>query len=115
MVKFTVFMRRSPSMTQEQFVDHHRNKHSLLFKALPATQKYVRRYVQSHPVSTSILGFSETTFDGLTEIWFDDMASFEALFNDPEYLREIRPDEESFVDLKRSEILLTTETVIIGA
>jgi uncharacterized protein (TIGR02118 family) len=113
MYKFTVFMKRLPSMTQEAFVDYHRNKHAPLFLALPATKKYVRRYVQSHPISTSVLGFRETSFDGLTEIWFDDMGSFEALFNDAEYLHRIRPDEASFVDLERSEILLMNENVVI--
>ena len=114
MYKFTVFMKRLPSMTQQEFVDYHRNQHAPKFLALPATKKYVRRYVQSHPVAASILGFRETGFDGLTEIWFDDMASFEALFNDPEYLQRIRPDEASFVDLERSEILLMHENVVIN-
>ncbi len=114
MYKFTVFMKKSPSMTLEEFVDYHRNKHAPLFLALPATKKYVRRYVQSHPISNSTLGFRETTFDGLTEIWFDDMASFEALFNDPEYLQRIRPDEAKFVDLERSEILLMQENSVIS-
>jgi uncharacterized protein (TIGR02118 family) len=113
LIKFTAFMRRRPGLTHEQFVAHHREVHAPLFAGLPATRKYVRRYVQSHPIASQVPGFPASTFDGITEIWFDDLTGFHALFRDAEYLQTIRADEESFIDTRNSEMLLTVENPVI--
>jgi uncharacterized protein (TIGR02118 family) len=114
MIKFTAFMKRHPGMSQEEFVAYHRDQHGPLFKSLPASQKHVRRYVQSHPAREQIPGLTPSSFDGLTEIWFDDIAGFEAVFTDAEYMRTIRPDEQKFLDLETSQVMLTREHVVMG-
>jgi uncharacterized protein (TIGR02118 family) len=114
LIKFTAFMRRRPGLTHEQFVAHHREVHAPLFAGLPATRKYVRRYVQSHPIAGHLPGFPASTFDGITEMWFDDLAGFHGLFRDLEYITTIRADEERFVDTGNSEMLLTVETPVIS-
>jgi uncharacterized protein (TIGR02118 family) len=113
MIKFTAFMRRRPELSHEQFVAHHREVHAPLFAKLPASRKYVRRYVQSHPIADEVPGLSCSTFDGITEIWFDDLAGFRSLFGDAEYLEIVRRDEECFVDIRNSELLLTVENPVI--
>lgn len=113
MIKFTAVMRRLPSMTHEEFVTHHRTVHGPLFKSLAASQKHVRRYVQSHPSPERIADFATSDFDGITDIWFDDLAGFMAVFTDPEYMRLVRPDELSFLDMSRIEVLLTHENVVM--
>jgi uncharacterized protein (TIGR02118 family) len=113
LIKFTAFMRRRPGLTHEQFVAHHREVHAPLFVALAATRKYVRRYTQSHPIAGRVPGFPPSTFDGITEMWFDDLPKCHALFGDAEYLRTIRPDEERFIDTSNTEMLLTVERAVI--
>ena len=54
------------------------------------------------------------TFDGTTEIWFDDMAGLAGVFQSKDYMEQIRPDEAKFLDLHRCEFLLTTEIVVIA-
>ena len=110
MVKFTILLRRKPSMTHDEFVAYHRERHAPLFCALPA----VRRHVQCHTVPASIPGLPPVTFDGITELWFDDVAGLEAVFTSESYMETIRPDEARFLDLHACEFVLSTETVLIA-
>ncbi len=114
MIKFTILLRRHPSMSHEAFVDHHRNDHAPLFCALPQVREHVRRYVQSHTRPLPLPGLPDAGFDGITEIWTDDVAGLEAVFTSAEYMATIRPDEARFLDLPACAFLLSTETVMIG-
>ena len=114
MIKFTILLRRHPSMSHEAFVAHHRNEHAPLFCALPEVREHVRRYVQSHARPLPMPGLPESGFDGITEIWTDDVAGLEAVFTSEEYMATIRPDEARFLDLNACAFLLSTETVMIG-
>ena len=88
--------------------------HGPLFCALPAVQQHVRRYVQCRTVPGSIPGLPRITFDGITELWFDDMAGLEAVFTCQGYRETIPPAEAAFLDLHACEFVLTTEGVLIG-
>lgn len=114
MIKFTILLRRLSSMTHHEFVAYHRERHAPLFCALPEVRRHVRRYVQCHTVPATIPGLPPVTFDGITELWFDDVAGLEAVFGSPTYMATIRPDEAKFLDLHACEFVLTTETVFIG-
>ena len=107
-------MRRKPSLTREEFAQYHREKHAPLFSSLPAVRQYVRRYVQCHTIEASLPGMPPVTFDGITEIWFDDVAGLKAVFGSESYLQQIRPDEEKFIDLHSCEFVLSTENVVIS-
>ena len=114
MIKFTILLRRKPSMTHDEFVAYHRERHARLFCALPAVRQHVRRYVQCHTVPASIPGLPLVAFDGITELWFDDLAGLEAVFTSESYMETIRPDEAQFLDLHACEFVLSTENVLIG-
>ena len=114
MIKFTAMLRRNPALTHEQFVAHHKRDHAALFMSLAASQQHVRRYVQSHTVDVEVPGMPASRYDGMTEIWFDDLAGFAAVFTSAEYLSKVRPDEESFLDLASGDTSLTTENVVHG-
>lgn len=113
MVKFTILLKRNPAMTLEQFVDYHRNSHANLFKSLPEARQHVRRYVQQHPVEGGIPGMPPRLYDGITELWFDNVEALATLFGSKEYMEKIRPDEEKFLDLPGCQFLLSTENVVI--
>ena len=113
MIKFTILLRRNPALTHDQFVRYHRDHHAGLFASLPEVKQHVRRYVQGHGGDEAIPGIPPTTFDGATEIWFDDLAGLAGVFESKAYLSLIRPDEVKFLDLNRCEFLLTTENVVI--
>lgn len=112
MIKFTAMLCRNPALTHAQFVTHHKTSHAALFMSLESSRKHVRRYVQSHSLGIDVPGMPDSRYDGITEIWFDDVAGFAAVFTSPEYLATVRPDEESFLDLASGDTSLTTETVV---
>ncbi len=113
MIKFTILLRRIASMNRAQFIAYHRDQHAPLFTSLPEVKQHVRRYVQGHSTGAEIRGLPPMTFDGVTELWFDDMAGLEAVFQSEDYMNTIRPDEAKFLDLEHCEFLLTTETPVI--
>ena len=99
MIKFTILLVRKPGQTHEQFVEHHKIVHASLFMSIPVVKQTVRRYVQQHGMDVQLPGMPKTRFDGITELWFDDVEALGRCFSDPEYLAKVRPDEEAFLDL----------------
>ena len=114
MIKFTIILRRKPGLTHEQFVEHHRTVHAPLFSSLPEVRQHVRRYVQCHSTGDQLSGLPDSKIDGTTELWFDNIAGLAGVFGSEGYMRTIRPDEESFLDLHACEFLIGTERTVIG-
>lgn len=114
MIKFTILLRRNPTMSHDEFVTYHKERHAPLFCALPEVREHVRRYVQSHTVPATIPGLPPMTFDGITELWFDDVTGLTALFTAENYLATIRPDEARFLDLQACEFILSEEMTFIS-
>lgn len=112
MIKLTILLVRNPSLTHERFVSHHREAHAPLFLSVPAARDTVLRYVQQHTLPVNLPGAPETRFDGITELWFDSADAMERLFSDPVYLERVRPDEASFLDIGRCELIVTEGTEI---
>ena len=112
MIKFTILLIRNPNMTQEQFIAHHKTVHADLFMSVMVVKETVRRYVQQHRIEAELPGMPPQKYDGITELWFDDVAALARCFADPEYLERIRPDEETFLDLHKCDFLVSTENVV---
>ena len=73
----------------------------------------LRRLVQSHPVShPNDLG--APMFDGMAELWFDDLAALRAARQSPEW-RASSKDEANFIDATRTALFLTEEREIAVA
>lgn len=114
MVKVTILLRRNPTFTRDAFIAYHRNDHAALFTSLPVVKQTVRRYVQQHTLDVAIPGLPAPNYDGITELWFDDVESFGRCFSDAEYMRVVRPDELKLFDLAAAEIIITEETVVVA-
>jgi uncharacterized protein (TIGR02118 family) len=94
MIKFAYMINRVDGMSVEEFIHHHRHLHVPLFTSIPEAALYVRRYAVSHPIAAP--DQPAPTYDGLTEIWFDSLADYEAFFSSKNYLEKVRPDETWF-------------------
>jgi uncharacterized protein (TIGR02118 family) len=112
MIKFTILLKRRPNLTQSQFVEYHKTVHAGLFTSLPVVKETLRRYVQQHAIDVMLPGAPPRKYDGITELWFDDVAALARCFSDAEYLARIRPDEESFLDLQACDFVVSTENVV---
>lgn len=112
MVKFTILLKRNPAITHEQFVAHHKDVHASLFMSIPAVKVYVRRYIQQHAIPVTLPGLPPVKYDGMTELWFDKVDDIGAVFSDAEYMKHIRPDEETFLDLHGCDFIVSQENAV---
>ncbi len=112
MIKFTILLKRKASLTHDQFVRHHKDVHAGLFMSVRVVKETVRRYVQEHTLPVDLPGMPPAKYDGITELWFDDIDALGRCFSDLEYMSKIRPDEESFLDLHGCDFLVSTENVV---
>jgi uncharacterized protein (TIGR02118 family) len=113
MIKVTILLRRNQALNPEQFVAHHKGKHAALFTSIAIVKDTVRGYVQQHSLGIAVPGLPDPKYDGATELWFDDIESFGRCFSDPEYMRIVRPDEITFLDLAACDFLISTQNVIV--
>ncbi|MBW8784404.1 MAG: EthD domain-containing protein [Novosphingobium sp.] len=109
--KILLFLKRKPGMSREAFRDYYENHHvPLASKYSQQIARYVRRYVE--PQSGPNFPGGEPDFDVITEMWFDDEATFRGTL---EYLTtsampdDIVADEENLFDRPRSRIAVVTE------
>ncbi len=113
MVKFSIFLHRHADMNQEDFVQYHKNNHAPLFASLPEVRQFVRKYIQCHTLPVSLPELPALPYDGITELWFDDVESIAKVFSSEHYMQQIRPDEKKFLDLHKCSFLITTENPVI--
>lgn len=101
MVKLTIGAVRKPGMSHAEFDAYWRDCHGPLVRSVGEFTRHVRRYVQCHGVEAGRAFGADGGFDGIAELWFDDVESIARAFAEPRYLELIRPDELKFVDIPR--------------
>ncbi len=111
MLKVDILIRRNPKMTHEQFVGYWRDNHAKLFVQQPVVKQYVRRYIQSRTVPVVPKGITAANYDGLAELWFDNMDGFRSYLDSENYRDVIHVDELNFNDGKPD--LLFSEEIMI--
>ncbi len=109
MIKVTFLLVRNPAFPEAEFVAYHNGPHASLFMSLPVVKETVRAYVQQHALKLALPGLPPTKYDGITELWFDDVESFGRCFSEKEYMEKVRPDEMKLFDLPACDLILSTE------
>jgi len=122
MVKLVYCLRRLPHLTREEFQQYWRANHGPLVKNT-AKQADIRYYIQSHTIDyTPRRNQQRSTlriepFDGVAELWYDDVDSLMSTQQTPEHRRAINShieDELNFIDRPRSPLWFTDEHVFIN-
>jgi uncharacterized protein (TIGR02118 family) len=103
MIKLVYCITRRPDMSLEEFSRYWREVHGPIGRRIPG----LRRLVQSHPVPPP-LDMAPPAFDGMAELWFDDMAALEAARGSPQW-RASSADEANFIDGTRTTLFVTEE------
>jgi uncharacterized protein (TIGR02118 family) len=93
-------------MSLDEFSRYWREVHAPIGRRIPG----LRRLVQSHPVPHPP-EMAPPDFDGMAELWFDDMAALQAARRSPEW-RASSLDEANFIDHSRTALFLTEEREI---
>lgn len=103
MYKSVAFFKRKDGLTHEEFKEYYERYHVPLkteLLKLPGLSRYVRRYLT--PLTDPITDDMRLSgFDVITEVWFEDKASFDhyrAISLEPEYRRLTAEDEDKFLD-----------------
>ena len=109
MVKLVYCITKKADLSVEEFQRYWREVHGPIAAAIPG----VRRYVQSHGVSSPLGDTSRPTFDGVAELWWDDVDAMRAAMGSPEVQAAIE-DERKFIDHTRVAMLVTEERVVVG-
>ena len=121
MIKLTYLIRRRPDLSPAEFAAIWTTAHAPLVERLAAGIGALR-YAASTPVGVacneclrSTRGFAANPYDGMIEIWWKDLSSYQAGFGSPEGLRAIEDMiaiERRFMDLARSSAFLTVEDTL---
>src|SRR2546421_10837124 len=80
MIKLVYCITRRRGMTLEEFSHYWREEHGPIGRRIPG----LRRLAQSHPTRHPA-DLSPPPFDGMAELWFDDLAALEAARRSPEW------------------------------
>ncbi|MCR8915021.1 EthD family reductase [Marinobacter panjinensis] len=113
MIKVIVAIKKNPELSVADFQNHWLNQHAALVKNNPAAQRYIRKYIQCHTLPSEYDASGNAAYDGTAELWFDSVEDKEKFFSDPDYVREIQPDERRFADMENTRFFVTEERSII--
>ena len=107
MIKLVYCISKKPGMSDEEFFHYWRNVHGPIGARIPG----LRRLVQSRRVT--IAGDRRAPdFDGMAELWFDDMKALLAARGSPEWKLSTE-DESNFVDHSRVAYFVSEEHVVL--
>ncbi len=120
MIKLVYCIRRRSDLRLEEFQHYWLHSHAALVTRV-AEAIGARRYVQSHTIEPAInealvqpRGLAPA-YDGITEIWWDDVAAFQTALTEDRAVdaaRKLLEDEAKFIDFAASCLFLTREHVI---
>ncbi|WP_176590615.1 MULTISPECIES: EthD domain-containing protein [Sphingobium] len=113
MFKTIGLFKRKSGMSMQDFRDYYENRHSQMARYVPQLRRYSRTYLEAYrePFTGQLV---EPEFDVITEMWYDDRASFEEamlLLTEPALKQAFEEDEENFFDRSRNRFLLAEECV----
>jgi uncharacterized protein (TIGR02118 family) len=111
MVKVAALLKRKAGMSPQEFHRHWKDLHGPLVLSVPEVMRHIRKYVQSHTIDA---GLSNTPggpgqYDGIAELWADNLDEVKKVLAEPRYLEVIRPDELRFLDLANCVFMVTEE------
>ena len=105
MIKGYSLLAKRPDVSSEYFHEHWRTVHA--GHALKITS--LRRYIQAHRLDAEVPGFVQSPYDGVAEVWWDDVAAADLVASDPDYVNNAKLDEPNFIDMPRLGHVLTEE------
>ncbi len=106
MVKAVAFFKRRAGMAVEEFQAYWLSRHPEVIAKLAG----VHRYVQSH---TRLAAYEkgEPAYDGIAELWFEDIAAMHALRGTPQ-MSAVQADEARFIDQSTMGLIITDDYVV---
>jgi hypothetical protein len=101
-------------LSYDEFVECHNTNHAPLFVSITVVKDTARRCVQQRALPVELPGLPSVKYDGVTELWFDDVDALARCFGDAEYMAKLRPDEEKFLDVHGCDFIDSAATPVAG-
>ena len=108
MVKLIYSFKRKAGLSVEEFQRYWRETHGPIAARIPG----VRRYVQNHTLPELYDTKHPPAYDGVAELWFDDLESMRAGFASPEN-QAAREDEKNFIDHSDAVMIIAEEKPVV--
>jgi len=112
MIKVSVFLTRRPDLTHEQFSQYWKEKHAPLVMSLDVFKTHVRQYTQQHSLNLPE-GFPLAPYDGVAELWFDDLSAVMTISGHQDYDSIVAKDEGNFLDRTKTVMFVSSESRIV--
>lgn len=109
-VKVFVALTRREDVSEQYFHDHWRHPHATWGLGMAAR----RHYVQSHRIATPHLPADRQRYDGVAEIWFENVADAAAYNQDPVYRDKLAPDEPNFIAMRHVRFMVADQEVLVS-
>jgi uncharacterized protein (TIGR02118 family) len=109
MIKVLSLLTRKDGLTHEQFVKHWFEIHGPLARSVPG----IRRYVQSHISGTRSrpdIPDLDDSVDGIAELWYDDLESFQRAAATPE-MKRLTDDGALFIGRIKTYVIAEREII----
>ncbi|MGE5264849.1 MAG: EthD domain-containing protein [Acidobacteriota bacterium] len=108
MIKLVYYITKKPGMADEDFFHYWKNIHGPMGARIPG----LRRFVQSHRID--VPGDARPPdFDGMVELWFDDMEALIRARQSPEW-HASGEDERNFIDEGKVAYFISEEHEILS-
>ena len=108
MIKGYSLLAKRPDVSDEFFHEHWRTVHAEHAEKI----KPLRRYVQAHRIDSDVPGFARSPYEGIAEVWWDDIDAAGAVADDPDYANNAHLDEPTFIDMSMLAHVLTEERLL---
>lgn len=107
-VKLIFQLKRRFGLSLADFRQYWLDVHGPIVCKLPG----LRRYVQCHTVDAAYR-YAEPRWDGVAQLWVDDVAAMHQLFDSKEFTEESWPDGEKFLDLSLARSFVAREHQVV--
>lgn len=105
--KLLCILRRHPALEAAPFHAHWRDHHGGLFQRIPGLRDPILAYDQNHGLAT------DAPFDGVTEQWFADLATFAESLKDEANVTDVAPDVAFMLDPKSVHFIMAGPPVVV--
>ena len=108
MIKVLALIPQREDISREEFHSHWLSPHGELACGIDT----LRGYVQCHRVRPDVSGIAAADYEGIAEVWFDDVEAAAAMGEHPVYVEHVHPDEPNFIDTDRLAFVFADEHVV---
>jgi uncharacterized protein (TIGR02118 family) len=108
MIKLVYCIIKKPGMTDAEFFHYWEKIHGPIGARIPGLRKLVQSLRLNVPDDSHV-----PDFDGVAELWFDDMAALLAARKTPEW-RASSEDESNFIDHRRIAYFSEERVISVG-